>query len=223
MRLVLKIVEDWSALSYSNHLFDLSILYRWELGQHFSEYAKSDTDSELVKYFFSGRHLGEGLFGPSWTDLRIVSIQYGSPTTETFEGAVRGLASLAGLIERLIFFKQSKRLKDLEIREKELELLRMQAETFKFVNSVFEQYEISADDRSRFLSEYKACLYNFYGLLSRGNLKEVSVTKELDPSGPALLPESDRNLKLFEESAPQIIFPSIVDEDASGSSGASAL
>jgi hypothetical protein len=72
-----------------------------------------------------GADLDNYLNAYDFPEIYLQKIEYGSPTTEQFEGAVRGLSGLAHLIERLVYFKQAAKIKEMEIKEKELFLLNL--------------------------------------------------------------------------------------------------
>ena len=195
MLMRLTIEREWEAIALARHMAQINLLYVWE-------YIDRKTDLSYYDRSRIDAQIGDVLSPApvvSWENsLRLASLMYASPTVEVFRGAVSGLAGLSDLIERLIFFRQTKELKSIELELKRNELIHARLETLEKAKQTLKDAKdvpahmiVEISDR---ISRYEAALLAIGKEALEGVISGIETTME---------PEDDAVQRKEEEEARQ--------------------
>lgn len=136
MLLSITLGGHWSTARYSDHLNDLTVLYRWELAANLIDQLPTPLPFEFVQTYLFGVEIDHLLDEIRVPDLKLHKIELNSPITETLKGTAEGLNGIAVFLEKLAFYKYTKKLKEMEIEERELKILESK---ISLIESVFDR------------------------------------------------------------------------------------
>lgn len=182
MRLSLGFQRQWDAAALARHLQDLTIIYRWETADEIVEdlMGEQASPAAILDRFLRGDDLFFVIEHHSYHDLTLQKLQYGSPTSELFEGTVRGLQGIAGLIEGLIFFRNTRRLKELEVEKMQIELINHKIDTIERVHNILKKVGHSDEKIKELISRYGGSIIGLNSLIETGHLTKYEA--ELFPN-----------------------------------------
>ena len=174
MKIELLIDEKWSASQFSNHLRNLTKIYRFEIVSALYYSKRFELSGTGWSKYLVGHDQKIEFPEMDSFDLQILSVSYASPTTEILEGVFKGVTGIADLIERMIFFKNTRRVKELSVATAEVELQSKKLGVAERAIDILKKSGATDDEVKVVRELYFRSILDTYQLVERGALERVA-------------------------------------------------
>ena len=183
MKITLEIDRKWSSADLAFHFWQITTVYRVEMLSGLKDDRLNEIISEdplaFGQYLYGGFPLGRQLSLP---DIHVVGLSLASPLVETFEGAVRGLTGIAGLFEKLAFYRNTKQTKDVELERLKLKLMSEKLEALERITQIMRSNGAQESDTRAVSLAYLRTIQDLGELVEYGQLTSISRTVSVNES-----------------------------------------